>query len=93
MCIHSLSIMGNADMDIRVKRFAALPALVVSVFAIAQDESIDMPEHVVGDAAYPFETRDLRVEVAGTLATVPHRVHGAFRPMIFSSALNDFPHA
>ena len=49
--------------DSFVCRAAALVgAVLVAPMAGAQDEPIATPEHVVGEAAYPFDTRDPREE-------------------------------
>ncbi len=37
-------------------------AFVASPLALAQDDPIETPEHVVGEQAYPFDTRDPREE-------------------------------
>jgi agmatinase len=76
MYILSHSITGSADMknsNTTAKRGTVFsssimrPALAatVALFAvpvIAQDESVDMPGHVVGTDPYPFETADPRIE-------------------------------
>ena len=56
--------MGSADMNTLMRNLQIAIiftfGLGVTGLAAAQESEIDTPEHVVGDAPYPFETRDMK---------------------------------
>lgn len=72
MCTLWRSITGSADMKKMTNERSRLIALsrallfaapaVIAAAAVAQEQPIDMPEHVIGEQRYPFETADPRIE-------------------------------
>ena len=49
-------------MERLLKIITVLPTIVASAIALAQENPAKTPEHIVGDARYPFKTEDVRDE-------------------------------
>ena len=68
MHIRLRSTMGSADMDTEIKLMPVLrtwvvaTAMLVANPLLAQQETIEIPGHVVGTDPYPFETADPRIQ-------------------------------